>query len=545
MSSPTSTPTDGTEPTRRLLKLLERVRKQVSELHTGDFDEQLFQCAMMELPDDVQGFADGFFDDLKECQEVHSCVKIPAKRQNFFLTLDNDEEEKLRTRDCIIRARAQVRDTEVIVDGLFKITSARTALDAVKGAAARKCVSRALTKTTVFVGKISQGLEELGKILVVFDSSGLAANVGGEQIAGRTGYEALDPNRSRRSTKAENFASSDQTKRVGLRSTAQAQIQIDEPVQERSRPVPTAVVQEPSADATLPDKVEASTTTSAQTVVAVAELSPEDEQAEKVSTADASAASTPAKPERLATPGTTAAPTALPKGNVSPREFRRFQATLSRWAKWHPLVSAQLASAVGVVETNVEPVVEVKLDAWWSERAETSAGSESEDGGLRPRTTLKKVDYAGELPFHLFAMVSGEKLQVRTLGNKDGEEALVAQCLDEVSQQTCTDGMTEAAATFYANPATKKDPESEPVSYNHLLRSRLEFSSIPVLYMKCGFKDPRHPKADYRFDAWLYGSEQKLWFRRVPKQWTWKATAWATASALAGLPLGYLLSQLL
>ena len=536
MSSPTSTQTDNTEPTPRLLKLLERVRKQVAELHTGEFDERLFQCAMMELPDDVQSFADGFFADLKECQEVRSRVDVPAKRQKFFLALESDEEEKIQTRNCIIRARAQVRDTEVIVDGLFKITSSRAALDAVEDATARKCISRALTKTTVFVGKISEGLEELGKILVLFDTSGLAANVGGAQIAGRTGYEAVDPNRSRRQPKTEDGSGSGQTERVGLRSTAEAQIRIDEP----SGRVPTAaVVEEPSANPALPNGVEANTTSSPQAAVAVAEREPDEEQAESVPSAKAPPEPTPTKTAEAATPP---APEPV-KGNVSPRDFRRFQAALSRWAKWHPLVSSHLASSVGVVEADVEAAVEVKLDAWWSERA-NDAASESEHDGLRPRTTLKKVDYSGELPLRLFSMVSGEQSRARTLGNKNGVEVLIAGCLEEVSQRTSTQGVAEAASAFYATPATKKDPESETTSYDHLLRSRLEFSTVPVLYMKCGFKDPSHPKAAYRFDAWLYGNEQKLWFRRVPKQWTWKATAWAAAFAVAGLPLGYLLSRL-
>ena len=629
MSPATTIHTDPAEQTQRLVGLLERVRAQLDQLETGDVDESIFQCTMMELPDEVRGFADAFASHLNECKGIRAHLDSPAKRRKFFLGLETDEAEESRTRECIVQTRERVRETEEVVDSLFKIASTRTALEDVTNETARKCVAQALTKTTVYVGKVSQGLEELSRILILFETSGLSAKVGAAQMAGRAGRAApkptprpktgrgtglkrdatigtSQPNERGKGLKRElDETSGDVTlpdeapaAGVGLRSTAQSA----QPAEQVEEAPPTLDTVEPEIEDTItavaaqsdpldsgdpvstestPPETEANSPSFSEASLNDAEEAPQaasngaaidslleedDEDAPQAASNGAAIDSlleeddedalgaaidveSLTRPTTIVAPVTNNQPPAVARetGSVTARDFRRFQAALNRWARWHPLVSSHLGSLVGVVEAAEETAVDVKLDAWWSEREETATGGGSSDGAgtARPRTTLREVDYAGELPLFLFGTVSGEQLHAETHSDPQDESSLIAACEGEVAEWTRTERVEEAVAGFYSSPATRKDTDGESVTCDHLCSSRIEIQKIPVLYMKCGFKDPSHPRAACRFEAWLYGNEQRLRFRGIPKQWNWKATVWAAGFALVGLPLGYLLAKVL
>lgn len=482
-----------------VLGLLEAVCAGLVGLEVGETDEGRLRADSEALVSELQNLRAGLKEQVQSCKEIRKKLDSPAHRNQFLNSLEEDPEEAATIRDRIVRTTAWSKTTEGIVDGLFKITSRRQTLGQIEEKQVRRATSSALTVATVALGEISEGTDALGASLIAFETSGLTAKLHACQIHAAGAGSRTDRQAAAKPT--ENGKSEKQTKAAE----------------------PTPVAEKSNATKNLEGAKsnnggnEASSRPGKR-AAAADQLAPAARDALRARQNEAASRDGDAKKDSKA------------KNRLSARQFRRVQAELNRWSKWHPFRPSSLGSGVGILQARQEDAFRVVIEAEWK------------DSGGKSRPTVRHLDtvaYEGELPPELVLAARGEKL----LGKKIGQEKpttvkeIIRTVLDATQGQIDREWAKAEIRPFLVQA-------EDGGNQARLEAATVTLTRIPVLHLTCGFKDPAHPNASKRFQVWLYGEEQELRFDGLPERWTWKASAWVAGCFAVGLPLGYLLANL-
>jgi hypothetical protein len=517
--APTVERAECAQQTGDLHDLLARLKESLNALRSSEADEEQLHVDLEALPDEVDTFGADFKEQVTACLEIRKQVSSPATRKRFFAGLEKDPAAAATAKANVREAKDKLKAAEAVVDTLFKLTSARDVFDLVEGKDTRKVIAKSLTRVTVSVGKLSQGIEELATNLVFFESN---------DVQGR--LQALPA--------------------APAQATAEAQAADGASVQDEVAATPAA----PRAAKAKPSKRSGAARRTA-------EAKPSKPSRAVPRTAKARAAGTTRDSgtvvrkkeareprENTALRAQVEAERTRKHQALSSREFRRIQAILNRRSRWHPFIPSSIGNAVGILKTEEEAAVRVRIEACWSREGQTKTAS---SGGAapdrtQPRTRFEAVEYVGGFPADLLVAAEGEPLLTTSFTAQDSSPGgPVSACVKAASEWVSTTYLQTMVEPFCSRQPVKEDDEGNAISYPRLERLNLELFKIPILHLRCGFKDPGHPNADREFAVWMYGEEHRVFWESIPKRWTWKANAWLAGFALLGVPFGLLLGKIL